>query len=341
MIWMDKVNGDPLPWLLEQDPVNPSIRFLTLTNILNRPFDDHEVIQSRTEGMKTGPIPAILDAMEPEGYWVQPGPGYYPKYKGSVWQIIFLAQLGADGSHSKIQKACDYILENSPSKHGGFSMNGLPSGSIHCLEGNLAAALIALGMCGDPRLDRALDWLARSVTGAGIALNDQKKAPVRYLRSGNSGPGFLCSANDHLPCAWGAVKAMFGLMAIPESERSDSVVQALKTGVEFLFSTDPAQADYPMGYSTKPNRSWFKFGFPVAYVTDVLQNLDVLTFLGFGADERLASGMQLLLDKQDKDGRWPLEYTYNGKTWIDIEERKKPSKWVTYRAMKVLSQASR
>jgi len=341
MIWMDKVNGDPLPWLLEQDPVNPSIRFLTLTNILDRPFDDHEVIQSRTEGMKTGPIPVILDAMDPEGYWVQPGLGYYPKYRGSVWQIVFLAQLGADGSHSKIQKACNYILENTPSKHGGFSMNGFPSGSIHCLEGNLAAALIALGMYGDPRLDRALDWLARSVTGAGISLSDQKKAPVRYLRSGNSGPGFLCSANDHLPCAWGAVKAMSGLMAIPESERSDSADQALKTGVEFLFSTDPAQADYPMGYSTKPNRSWFKFGFPVAYVTDVLQNLDVLTFLGFGADERLASGMQLLLDKQDKDGRWPLEYTYNGKTWIDIEERKQPSKWVTYRALKVLSQASR
>ena len=96
-----------------------------------------------------------------------------------------------------------------------------------------------------------------------------------------------------------------------------------------------------MGYSTKPNRSWFKFGFPVAYVTDVLQNLDVLTILGYGADERLASGMQLLLDKQDGEGRWPMEYTYNGKTWIDIEEKKKPSKWVTYRAMKVLSQASK
>ena len=340
MSWMDKVNGDPLPWLLEEDSAYPSIRFLTLTNILNRPVDDPEVVKTRKDGMKTGPIPTILDAMNPEGYWVQPGPGYYPKYKGTVWQLIFLAQMGADGSNPKIQTACDYILENSPSKRGGFSMNGLPSGSIHCLEGNLAAALIALGMYGDPRLDRALDWLARSVTGAGIASSDQKKAPVRYLRSGNSGPGFLCSANDHLPCAWGAVKAMCGLMAIPESERNDSIVQALETGVEFLFSTDPAQAGYPMGYSTKPNRSWFKFGFPVAYITDVLQNLDVLTFLGFGSDERLASGMQLLLDKQDKDGRWPLEYTYNGKTWIDIEEMKKPSKWVTYRALKVLSQAS-
>jgi hypothetical protein len=161
MNWMEKVIGDPLPWLLEKDPENPSIRYLALSNILHKSQDDHEVIQSRKEAMKTGPVPAILDAMEPEGYWVQPGPGYYPKYKGSVWQIIFLAQLGADGSHPKIQKACDYILENNPSKHGGFSINGLPSGMIHCLEGNLGAALIALGMYGDTRLDRALDWLAK------------------------------------------------------------------------------------------------------------------------------------------------------------------------------------
>ena len=58
---------------------------------------------------------------------------------------------------------------------------------------NLGAALIDLGWLGDPRLDEALDWLARSITGRGIAPSDERSAEVRYLRSGNSGPGFLCS----------------------------------------------------------------------------------------------------------------------------------------------------
>ncbi len=94
-----------------------------------------------------------------------------------------------------------------------------------------------------------------------------------------------------------------------------------------------------MGYSEKPNLSWFKFGFPIAYVTDVLQNLEVLTALGYGGDHRLENALALLMSKKDADGRWPLEYTYNGKTWVDIEAKRQPSKWVTLRAMRVLKRA--
>ena len=104
--------------------------------------------------------------------------------------------------------------------------------------------------------------------------------------------------------------------------------------------TDPAVADYPMGYSEKPSRSWFQFGYPIAYVTDVLQNLEALTFLGYARDPRLEPALRLVLSKQDAMGRWKMEYTYNGKTWVDIEEKGKPSKWVTLRALRVLKAAS-
>ena len=91
-----------------------------------------------------------------------------------------------------------------------------------------------------------------------------------------------------------------------------------------------------MGWSEKPNRSWFKFGYPIGYVTDVLQNLEVLTNLGYAKDARLTNAIDLLLSKRDDQGRWMLEYTYNGKTWIDIETKNQPSKWVTLRALRVL-----
>jgi len=126
---------------------------------------------------------------------------------------------------------------------------------------------------------------------------------------------------------------------VPASERPPAMERAIETGIQFLFSRDPAAADYPMGYSNKPNRSWFKFGYPIAYVTDVLQILEVLSSLGYGQDPRLQNGLALLLDKQEKAGRWKMEYTYNGKTWIDVEEKGKPSKWVTLRALRVLTRA--
>jgi hypothetical protein len=326
-----------MDWLLEDDARNPGPRYYALRELLDKPEDDPEVTAAQAAVMESGPVPAILEAQDPAGFWVEPGPGYYPKYRGTVWQIIFLAQLGAGGRDPRVRAGSDYVLEHSRSKHGGFSMNGAPSGMIHCLQGNLGASLIDLGRLGDERLDEALEWLARSITGRDIAPATERKAPVRYLRSGNSGPGFPCSANNHLPCAWGAVKAMLALSKVPETSRSPAVQEAIEVGAAFLLSRDPAAADYPMGYSKKPNRSWFKFGYPVGYVTDVLQNLELLTALGYGGDPRLEAGLALLRSKQDERGHWPMEYTYNGKTWIDVEEKGKPSKWVTLRALRVLA----
>jgi hypothetical protein len=325
-----------LAWLLEDDLANPGPRYFALRELLGRPEDDPEAAAARRVVMERGPVAAILEAQEPGGFWVEPGPGYGPKYRGTVWQIIFLAQLGADGRDGRVRGGCDYVLENSRSRHGGFSASGTPSGMVHCLEGNLGAALIDLGWLGDARLDEALDWLARSVTGRDIAPSDDRSAEVRYLRSGNSGPGFLCSANDHLPCAWGAVKAMLALGKVPPGQRTQAMQEAIEVGLEFLFSVDPATAAYPMGYSDKPNRSWFKFGYPIGYVTDVLQNLEVLVALGYGDDPRLRPALALLLSKHDEHGRWPLEYSYNGKTWVAVEEKGQPSKWVTLRALRVL-----
>ncbi len=93
-------------------------------------------------------MPVILTAQSRDGYWVEPGPGYYPKYTGSVWQISFLAQLGADGNDPRVRTACDYILDHARSAYGGFSMDQSRGGMIQCLQGNLTAALIRPGLAG-------------------------------------------------------------------------------------------------------------------------------------------------------------------------------------------------
>lgn len=111
---------------------------------------------------------------------------------------------------------------------------------------------------------------------------------------------------------------------------------AIERGIEFLLSADPALADYPRpSYSTRPSASWFKLVFPSGSVTDVLQNLEVLCELGLGRDPRLEKAIALVLEKQDRPGRWTNEYAYNGKTWADFEKQGQPSKWVTLRACRM------
>jgi hypothetical protein len=221
MSWLEELKGDPLPWLLEAD--DPGARYLALRDLLDRAPDDPELAAARKAAHGEGPLAAILKEMNEEGYWVQPGPGYSPKYRSTVWSVILLAQLGGSAAaDGRIRRACDYVLDHALLPDGRFTLSGAaPSGNIDCLQGNLCAALVDLG-------------------------------------------------------------------------------------------------------------------FPVFYVTDLLQIAEALAGLGYGADPRLARTLALIRDKQDDRGRWPLEYHYTGKTWLDFGERKRPSKWVTLRALRVL-----
>jgi hypothetical protein len=62
----------------------------------------------------------------------------------------------------------------------------------------------------------------------------------------------------------------------------------------------------------------------------------VLADLGCGDDPMLHDAHQFIMNKQDRQGRWIMEKTLNGKMWVDIEERGQPSKWVTLRALRAL-----
>ena len=129
--WRDKLRGDPITWLLESDTAQPAVRYFTLRYILDRGDDDREVQEARAAIAASGPVPKILAARAPEGYWVKPGAGYGPKYCGTVWQIIFLAQLGADGADPRVQRGCEYLLSHNIASSGGFSVgftvNATPS----------------------------------------------------------------------------------------------------------------------------------------------------------------------------------------------------------------------
>jgi hypothetical protein len=333
MTWQAQLKGDSLSWILESD--SPGIRYLAMRDLLDCMPDDPEFQAARKAAHIGGPIPKILDEMEDPGFWARPGPGYNPKYRSTVWSVILLAQLGASlQEDGRIERACAYLLEKGFAPGGQFTASGAPSGTADCLQGNLCWAFLELGY-EDPRLETAFEWMARTVTGEGLAPNSDRQAPIRFYAS-QCGPTFACGSNNKLPCAWGGVKVMLAFSKLPVGQRTPLIERAIEHGVEFLFSVDPAEADYPTGWTEKPSGNWWKFGFPVFYVTDLLQNVEALIALGYGRDPRLANAMDVIREKQDEQGRWSLDYNYIGKTWVDFGEKRQPNKWVTLRALRVL-----
>ena len=250
MVWQDQLKGDSLAWLLEAE--NPGVRYLALRDLLDYPENAAELRAARAEAHQNGPIAAVLAEQDPAGYWVEPGPGYNPKYRSSVWSVTLLAQLGASVEEDpRIALACDYLLQHNLTRTGQFTTSGAPSGTVDCLQGNLSWGLLELG-CDDPRLDIAFDWMARSVTGEGIAPAEERDAPVRYYAY-KSGPTFACGVNYKLPCAWGAAKVMLALAKWPPARRTPVTESAVQQGIDFLFSVDPADAGYPSGSTGKPS----------------------------------------------------------------------------------------
>lgn len=327
--WKSLLKADPIDWLLEKN--NPSVRFFTLTNILEVPEDAPEAIEARKAIMESGIVTKILSKQNEAGYWGVPEDFYIrSKYKGTVWQLIILAELGADGADSHIRNACEFILKNSQDrKSGGFAIRGSESGGgyhsavIPCLTGNMVWSLLRFGYWEDPRLQRGIDWIT-SYQRFDDAI---QKAPEGWPYTGKE----QCWGKH--TCHMGAVRALKALAEIPSDRRSARVNQTIEQGAEYLLNHHLYKRSHDLTQAAK--QSWLKFGFPLIWKTDALDMLLLLTGLGY-RDDRMQAAIDLVVSKQDNQGGWNLETTFNGRMLIDIEQKGKPSKWVTLNAITVL-----
>ena len=343
--WIKLLKADPTDWLLEE--ADPGVRYLALRDIVDAGV--REVRAARKKAYREGPIAEILDKMDPEGYWIQPGPGYNPKFQSIVWSLMSLAQLGAFVKEDKrVGKACAYYLDHALARGGQFTPRGTVTDIGLCLQGNMLTSLVDLGYQ-DDRLDTAYAWMARRITGDNLPgkVNNDGLAPaegvpgpfhqVKFITD----PLFGCRTNSGLACAWAGVNVMMAFSRLPVEHRTDMVEQAIRSGVAFFLSTDPSTAGFPGHRKGTPDPRWWQFGFP-AFGTEILRIAEALTKLGYGKDPRLTNTFDLIRQKQDENGRWSYDYNLfaSHKMWVKYGETGKPNKWVTLRAMRVLKQAA-
>lgn len=327
--WKSVLSADLTDWLLEDD--NPSVRYFTLRDLLDKSEGDQAVIAAKRKIMETGPVPEIIGKQTSEGVWEDPRRFYTAKYTGTVWQLVVLAELGADGDHSRVRGACEFMLDNSQDpESGGFSMStaikkggGRHSEVLPCLTGNMIWSLIRFGYLKDARVQRGVEWIV-----AYQRFDDGVDAPTK----GWPYDKYEMCWGRHT-CHMGVVKTLKALAEIPEGERSAAVKETIGKGAEFLLDHHIYKRSHDLGRVSKPG--WKRFGFPLMYQTDALEILRVLTRLGC-RDERMGEAIELLLAKRDRQGKWKLENTFNGQLQVDIERKGEASKWISLNALTVL-----
>ncbi|MBI5349042.1 MAG: hypothetical protein HZB77_06945, partial [Chloroflexi bacterium] len=194
--WQKYLNGAPLPWLL--DPENPSVRYWTLIDILNRPASDPEVQEARAAIAQQPLVKELFALQHPKGYWGDDETKPYTA-QGAVAALTLLHMLGVTPD-KRTAAGCDSFLKFCQHESGGFSLTKkLRSGIFPCTTGEHLPFLIYFGLGGDPRVRAAFTFLIEDVS---------------------TDDALDCGRYQHRDCLWGAIAALNGLAALPTDMRS-------------------------------------------------------------------------------------------------------------------------
>jgi hypothetical protein len=271
-----------LEWLLE--PEQPSVRYRTLTELLDRPQSDPDVRVARRAIPTTGWVAEILSERNPAGWWVNEESLYTPKYRSTNWNLLALSELGATREIPAVRASCELWMERSPLTGGGVGGSSKGNGH-HCYTGNMARALIRFGYGDDPRVQKALEWLVRTAHPKG---------------------GWTCWASSDGASMGRTLDSWEGLSAFavyPRAKWSPAMQATVERAAEFYLEREL----HRQGSRYPP---WYRLHWPVHYYYDLLVGLDILTALGYGDDPRLAFALAHLRKKRRSDGRWNLDASH-------------------------------
>jgi len=328
--WSSRLRADPTDWLLEDD--NPSVRYLALRDLLGRGENDTEVREAKRQIMLSGIVPKVLAKQEPGGHWGRPEHFYQnSKYKGTVWNLILLAELYADPADERIKNACEFILRWSQHRpSGGFSYKGTEKNGgnrtvFSCLTANMLFALVRLGFKDDERVTKGFDFLSR-YQRFDLGPYPNKEWPYQYD---------LCWRNH--TCRSGAVKVLKAMAEVPPDQRTPEMRNKVKEGIEFLLAQRILYR--PPELKEISRKNWLEFGFPLMWNTDLIEIIGILGRLGV-RDDRMNEAIEIVLSKQDGNGRWRQENHFSGRFITTVETNGKDSKWVTLNAVRALRSLS-
>ncbi len=275
-------------------------------------------------------IERIFLRQKPGGYWGEPENFYvYSKYKGTIWNLILLAELGANREDPRIRNACEFVFTWSQHREsGGFAFHGTAEKGgeadciIPCLTGNMVWCLLKFDYWNDFHLQKGIEWITTYQR-----LDDGEcRAPKGFPYQ-----------NEHCwgkhTCMIGVVKALRALVEITPALRIASVQQTINRSIDYLLLHQLFRRSHAP--SMIANDDWLKLGFPHMANTDILEMLALLKKLNI-RDERMKPAMEALRSQRQEDGFWLNENSKEGRMAVIVDRQGQPSPWITQSAIDVL-----
>ncbi len=309
-------HSDLVDWLLEAE--TPSIRYLTARDLLGLPDDHPQVTLARHAIMTNGIVPAIFAKQTPSGQWANEPSYYSPKYVSTHWSLLLLTELCVDPTDERFQRGIDYMLTaTTQSTHRNFKLEGQ---GFSCLWGNVLRYVLYAGHADDPRTQVLTDYVVKDV------MNENCR----------------CRANSNYSCAWGVVRVLWALAAMPERRKRTDIQSAINQALHFLLdSFTLIEANYPIPDNGKIHPIWFKLNFPLFYQTDILFTLRVLAELDALDHPSAAAALDWLEAQRLPNGRWHGDSPFKQRTWRKLGNAEETARWVSLQSAVILQAAKR
>jgi hypothetical protein len=252
----------------------------------------------------------LLELQGADGHW---GGGAYvfPGWTSTTDTLLVLREIGLDPASEQARRAIGLVRENGT---WGAEFRDAPffEGEVEpCINGRVLAAGAYFGAASDRLVDRLLR---------------------EQLQDG----GWNCEAPQSKRSSFHTtICVLEGLLEYEKAKGATAAVTAARLrGQDYLLERRMFRS-LSTGKVIDPD--WTQFSFPTRWHYDVLWGLDHLRRAGVKPDERIAEAVDLVEQKRDPYGRWPLENPHAGKVHFHMEEDVGlPSRWNTLRALRVL-----
>jgi hypothetical protein len=315
-------NDSGVSWLLKSK--DPSVRFLTLTEVVGASARSREVIESRG-AIPLGPkVKALLKGQKEDGGF---GVGPYSKWTGAHWRLVSLVELAIPKDHPRAHSAADQVLDWLANPEVRKSIETI-DGRVRqhaSVEGNALAVASRLGMAGDPRARiLAESLLAAQWPDGGWNCDDRREA---------SHSSFYESA-----------ATLWGLAEYGNATSYGEALTAADRACEFFLS-------HNLFKSSKTGEvidaEWLKLHYPLYWHYDILHGLLNMLRAGKLNDSRTSEALDILERKRMDNGAWrPGNYYWRPAGSAQSNEvvdwgRGGPNEMITLNALRVLKASGR
>ena len=324
------VQDPAVNWLLESG--DPSICYLTLTEILGRPSDSKEVLAAKKQ-IPNGPIVKTLlsGQLADGGFGVHP----YQKWTGAHWRLVSLVELGIPVGFRPAIKATDLVLKWLLGEAHLGNVPKINERYRRCAsqEGNALAVCSRLGLAEDPRVVKLAESLVEWQWPDG-GWNCDRRPEADHS-----------SVNESLSTLW-------GLVEYQRAAGDRACLKPIERASDFFLQHHLFRSDHT-GKLIHP--SMVKLHYPLYWHCDILQELTILSRAGKLDDPRTKEALDIVEKKRGPDGLWRADdYYWNVRRTpstklkvlvsnVEVVDwgRKGPSKMITLNVLRTLKASGR